>query len=175
MKDPQLVLPEAFGDAIEGIETFRGQLTIYVAASHIVEVARFCRDTDGLRYVFLSEVMAADYYPSVPRFGISYQLYSMLYNRRLRLKVMWSEGDPDVPSVTELWPAANWHEREVYDMFGIPFDGHPDLRRLLMPPDWEGHPLRKDYPLGYETVQFSFNVDEINKHKPYARKNGDER
>jgi NADH-quinone oxidoreductase subunit C len=93
----------------------------------------------------------------------------MLHNRRLRLKVLWSDGDPAVPSMTGDWPSANWEEREAYDMFGIQFAGHPDLRRVLMPADWEGHPQRKDYPLGYETVQFSFNFDEIDRHKPYAK------
>lgn len=102
------------------------------------------------------------------RFAVSYHIYSLLYNRRLRIKVFVNEDDPVVPTVTNVWPAANWLEREVHDMMGIRFDGHPDLRRLLMPDDWQGYPHRRDYPLGYEQVQFSFNVEEILKHKPFA-------
>ena len=94
----------------------------------------------------------------------------MLFMRRLRLKVYVQEDDPRVPTVTTVWPAANWLEREIMDLMGITFAGHPDPRRLLMPEDWDGHPHRRDYPLGKETVAFSFNADEINKHKPFADK-----
>jgi NADH-quinone oxidoreductase subunit C len=93
----------------------------------------------------------------------------MLYSRRIRLKVFVHEDEPVVPTMTVLWSAANWLEREIFDMMGIEFEGHPDLRRVLMPDDWNGHPLRRDYPLGYETVMFSFNYDQISKHKPYAK------
>jgi len=93
----------------------------------------------------------------------------MLYNRRIRLKVYLSEENPEVETVTTVWPAANWLEREIMDLMGIQFKGHPDKRRLMMPDDWNGHPHRRDYPLGYETVMFSFNVDEIMKHKPLAK------
>ena len=97
----------------------------------------------------------------------------MLYNRKLTVRVRVAEpaGDdlPVVPSVTGLWPTANWQEREIFDMFGIHFEGHPNMRRILNPVDWDGYPQRKDYPLGYETVQFSFNFDEIQKHKPFAK------
>ena len=92
----------------------------------------------------------------------------MLYNRRLRVKVFAADGDPMLPTATLVYPAANWLEREIADMMGIVFEGHPDQRRLLMPEDWHGHPHRRDYPLGKETVAFSFNEAEINKHKPYA-------
>jgi len=100
---------------------------------------------------------------------VSYHLYSLLYNRKVRLKVFVPEDDTTVPTATDVWPSANWPEREIFDMMGISFDGHPDMRRLLMPEDWDGHPHRRDYPLGYETIQFSFNVEEILKHKPSAR------
>jgi NADH-quinone oxidoreductase subunit C len=170
MKDPKAMLTAAFGNAIENSEEFRGELTIIVTAERIAEICQFCRDEPSLQYNYLSDLSGIDYYPQEPRFGINYHLYSMRYNRRLRLKTLWSDGDPDMPSVSGLWPNANWFEREVYDLFGVPFAGHPDLRRILMPHDWEGHPLRKDYPLGYETVQFSFNYDEVNKHKPFAKK-----
>jgi NADH-quinone oxidoreductase subunit C len=92
----------------------------------------------------------------------------MLYKRRLRLKVYLPEEDPSVPTVTTIWPGANWMEREAADLMGVDFVGHPDKRRLMMPDDWQGHPHRRDYPLGYETVMFSFNSEEIAKHKPKA-------
>ena len=104
------------------------------------------------------------------RYGVSYHIYSMLYNRRLRIKVFASDENPTLPSITPDFPAANWLEREIIDLMGITFEGHPDPRRLLMPEDWDGHPHRRDYPLGKETVAFSFNTDEINKHKPFADK-----
>jgi NADH-quinone oxidoreductase subunit C len=98
-----------------------------------------------------------------------YQMYSMHFGAYLRLKVRLPGDDASLPTATGLFPNANWHERELYDMFGITFAGHPDLRRVLMPEDWSGHPLRKDYPLGYEEVQFSFNWKEIDEKKPYAK------
>ena len=113
-----------------------------------------------------------DYWPDMTRpgrFGVSYHLYSMLYNRRIRLKVYLPDEDPEVETVTGVWPGANWLEREIADLMGIKFKGHPDQRRLMMPDDWNGHPHRRDYPLGYETVMFSFNAEEIMKHKPFAK------
>lgn len=148
------------------VQEFRGEVTVVVEREHLVEVCRFCQ---GLDYNFLSDVSGVDYYPQEPRFGIMYHLYSMLRNRTLRLKVYLSGDDPVCTSITSVYPAANWLEREIYDMLGITFTEHPDMRRILMPEDWEGHPLRKDYPLGYETVQFSFNFEEVDKHKPYAQ------
>jgi NADH-quinone oxidoreductase subunit C len=169
MFDPVEALTGEFPDAVEGTQEFRGELTILVAADHIGAVCRYCRDSKGLEYNFLSDVAGVDYYPQEPRFAVSYHLYSMVHNRSLRLKVYLPGDKPELPSVTEVYPAANWSEREIFDLFGVVFSGHPDLRRLLMPDGWDGHPLRKDYPLGYETVQFSFNFDEIDRHKPYAR------
>ena len=168
-KDPVEMLQTAFPDAIQDIVRFRGDITIQVEREPIADVCRYCRDTKGLEYNFLSDVTGIDYYPQEPRFAVAYQLYSMPHNRSLCLKVYLSGDDLSLPSVTPVYPAANWSEREVYDLFGIAFTGHPDLRRILMPENWDGHPLRKDYPLGYETVQFSFNFDDINKHKPYAK------
>lgn len=167
--DPIVALNEAFADAVEGSETFRGETTVVVKAEQIVEICRCCRDTDGLKYNFLSDVTGVDYYPQEPRFALAYHLYSMYHNRSLRLKVYLSDDEPTVESVTSVFPSANWFEREAFDLLGITFTNHPDLRRILMPDDWDGHPLRKDYPLGYETVQFSFNFDEVDRHKPYAR------
>lgn len=167
--DPVAALREAFPDAVRDTQEFRGELTVIVDGVRIVDICRHCRDTAGLEYNFLSDVTGIDYLPQEPRFGVVYHLYSMLHNRSLRLKVLLSAENPIVPSVIPVYAAANWFEREIYDLLGIMFTDHPDLRRLLMPEDWDGHPLRKDYPLGYETVQFSFNFDEVDRHKPYAK------
>ena len=127
--------------------------TIYVPAGRIVETCRAVRDTPALRFNVLIELTAADYHPRAPRFEIVYHLLSIPNKQRLRLKVRVGDA-ATVPTVQSVWPAAGWPEREVYDMFGVVFDGHPDLRRLLMPEDWEGHPLRKDYPVQIKkTVQ----------------------
>ncbi|MBL8145262.1 MAG: NADH-quinone oxidoreductase subunit C [Anaerolineae bacterium] len=170
--DPAELLREALPGVLLDVKEFRGETTLIVAPESIVAAVRFLRDTRGLVYNYLSDISAVDYYPEATRpgrFGVSYHLYSHLYVRRLRVKVFLQEDDPVLPSVVGVWPAADWLEREIFDMMGIIFEGHPDLRRVLMPQDWEGHPHRRDYPLGYETVMFSFNKDEINKHKPYAK------
>lgn len=169
--DPAAALQQAKPGALLEVKLFRDETTLIVDRAQIVAVAQFMRDTPGLVYNFLSDISAVDYYPDYnrpERFGVSYHLYSMLYNRRLRLKVFVPEDAPEVASVTSVWPGANWLEREIFDMMGITFTGHPDMRRILMPEDWDGHPHRRDYPLGYEQVQFSFNVEEILKHKPHA-------
>jgi NADH-quinone oxidoreductase subunit C len=170
--DPVETLRSAHPDLVQDTKLFRDETTIIAAPSDVVTAARFLRDTRGLIYNYLSDISAVDYYPDYNRpgrFGVSYHLYSMLYSRRIRLKTFVQEDEPIVPTMTVVWPAAEWLEREIYDMMGIEFEGHPDLRRLLMPDDWNGHPLRRDYPLGYETVMFSFNYDQISKHKPYAK------
>jgi NADH-quinone oxidoreductase subunit C len=118
----------------------------------------------------LVDLTAVDYWPQVePRFHLVYQLYSMQHNLRITLRTRISGINPNMYSIIEVWSSANWFERELFDMFGIRFNGHPDMRRLLMPADWQGHPLRKDYPTGYEEVQFTFNLDEIDLRKPYAK------
>ena len=167
--NPVDLIRTAFPEAIRDVVDAFGETTLIIESAHIAEVARFCRDTEGLEFNFLSDLCAVDYYPQEPRFAVCYHLYSIFFNRRVRLKVYLSSDDPHVPSVTELWPSANWQEREAFDLMGIVFAGHPDLRRVLLPRDWVGHPLRKDYPLGYEPVQFTFNYDEIRRQKPLAR------
>ena len=167
--DPISTLQTAFPDVVQEVQVLQDEITLVVSGERIIDECRFCRDTMGLDYNFLSDVAGIDYYPQEPRFAVAYHLYSMPHNCSLRLKVYLAGDAPVVPSVTSVYPAANWSEREVYDLFGITFTGHPDPRRILMPENWDGHPLRKDYPLGYETVQFSFNFDEVDKHKPYAR------
>ena len=120
--------------------------TIYVPADRLVETCRALRDGEGLRFSTLVEVTAADYLPREPRFEVVYHLLSIAHRLRLRLKVRVADGG-SVPTVQDVWRGAGWLEREVWDMFGIVFDGHGDLRRLLTPEDWEGHPARKDYPV----------------------------
>jgi NADH-quinone oxidoreductase subunit C len=111
-----------------------------------------------------------DYWPQQdPRFNVIYQMTSITKNLSVQVRVPVPATNPEVPTVTDVFAAANWREREAWDMFGIRFSGHPDLRRILMPADWEGHPLRKDYPLGYEEPQFTFNFEEIDLRKPYAK------
>ena len=157
----------AMGEALLGIQTDRGETTLVVDKGSIRKICRVLRDGYE-RFVHLSDVCAVDYLGMglEPRFAVVYHLYSPTAGRRLRLKVPVEESDPAVPSVVEVWPAANWQEREVFDMFGIRFDGHPNLTRILMPDDATMHPLRKDVPLGDEDVQFSHNV--ISVRRPHG-------
>jgi len=131
-----------FGEAVLDRVDFRGEVTVLVPTERIVEVASFCRDE--LDYNFLSDLSATDWLDRSPRFDVVYHITSLVHWSRFRLKVQVNL-DEAVPSVIPVWPAANWAEREVWDMFGIEFAGHPDLRRLLMPEGWIGHPLRKDF------------------------------
>jgi len=136
--------------SVAGAKFDRAEMTITVDRSSLREACALLRDDAGCAFNFLSDVTCVDRYPSEPRFEVVYQLLSMSKKERLRLKVLLDSGDPVVESVTSVWPAANYFEREVFDLFGVRFSGHPYLRRLLMPEDWEGHPLRKDYPVeGY--------------------------
>ncbi len=160
-------LKAEFPDAVEDVIEEFGELTLVVKRESVPEICKFLRDADGLRFKMLADITGVDYYPQNPRFAVCYHLYSLDFNRVVRIKTYTDENTP-VPTLTDLWPAANWPEREIYDMFGVRFEGHPDLRRLLMPPNWEGHPLRKDYPLGDEPTQFSFNWRRIDAGKPYV-------
>ena len=168
MSDPIQNAVDMLEDRFEGRSSvFREQTRVWVPREQIVAVCRALRDEHG--FVMLDAQSAVDYWPQQdPRFKVFYQLYSLEDHVRLEVRVAVPGNDPVVPSIVEVFPNANWHEREIWDMFGIRFDGHPDPRRILMPYDWEGHPLRKDYPLGYEEVQFTFNYEEIDKRKPYA-------
>ncbi|GID30084.1 NADH-quinone oxidoreductase subunit C [Paractinoplanes brasiliensis] len=143
-----------FSDAILKVVVDRDELTLHVKPERIAEVCLIMRDDEALRFELCSSVDGVDYLGSDPaRFHISYQLTSMTYRRRVRLEVAVPEGVP-VPSVTSVYPTADWQEREAYDMFGVVFTGHPNLTRILMPDDWEGHPQRKDYPLGGVPVEY---------------------
>ena len=133
------------GMALERVDAADRQETIVVEAERIVDVCRALREGQELGFIFLSDITAADFWPRQPRFEVVYHLASQ--TSRLRLKTIVSGPPAHVPTVQPVWPGAGWLEREVWDMFGIEFDGHGDLRRLLMPEDWEGHPLRKDFPV----------------------------
>lgn len=139
-------LPAALLDAVEHVSYWVGDWTLIVKADRLLDVARYLRDAPQTRFDFCSDVTAVDWPPRAKRFDVVYCLYSTQHRHRVRLKVRAGETDP-VPSVTGLWPAANWLEREVYDLFGVNFVGHPDRRRILMPDEWQGYPQRKDYPL----------------------------
>ncbi|MEV0896541.1 NADH-quinone oxidoreductase subunit C [Actinoplanes sp. NPDC049802] len=144
----------ALSEAIEKVVVDRAELTLHVRVEHIVEVCQAMRDDAALRFELCSSVDAVDYLGSDERrFHIAYQLTSMTYRRRVRLEVAVADGVP-VPTVTRVYPTADWQEREIYDMFGVVFTGHPNLTRILMPDDWEGHPQRKDYPLGGVPVEY---------------------
>ncbi|BDI31357.1 NADH-quinone oxidoreductase subunit C [Capsulimonas corticalis] len=161
---PELrLLEEQFAGEIVSSRLFRGEKTITVKKDKIVAIAKALRDTHETAYNYLSDLTCVDLLKvnkteEEPRFEVLYNLYSLATFERLRLKAQVTEDDPTIDTVESVWPNANWNEREVYDMFGITFNNHSDLRRILMPDDWVGNPLRKDYPLGGEEVEFTFNV-----------------
>ena len=146
---------------------FRSQPTLILEDKHLLDAGRMLRDE--LLFNMLMDITAVDYLPAEPRFHVVYQLYSLEKNLRLSLRVPVNSQSPHIPTLEGLYPGANWYEREVMDLFGIQFDGHSDPRRIIMPADWQGHPLRKDYPLGYEEVQFTFNFKEIDVRKPKGK------
>jgi len=139
-------LEERFKDSIVDIKTFRGETTLTVSKKYIYEICKFLYSDPELMFNMLTDLCGVDYFPQTPRFEIVYHLYSFKNNQRIRLKTKVEEGE-SVLSVESIWKAANWYEREVYDLFGINFENHPDLRRILLWDGFEGHPLRKDYPL----------------------------
>lgn len=133
-------------DAVEDVQSFRGETTLVLRPDRLIALCEFLRDIPELSFKFLADVTAVDRYPNEPRFEVVYHLLSLETGERLRLKVRLPGDNPRVLSVLPVWPAANALEREVFDLFGIYFEGHPYLRRIFMPEDWEGYPLRKDYP-----------------------------
>jgi NADH-quinone oxidoreductase subunit C len=158
-----------FGNAVLETGEFRGTLAVRLQPSALPEVATFLRGDPGLQYIMLTAVTGVDYLGRDPRFEVVYHFTSPAHGHRVTLKVGAGEDDPRVPSLARLFPTATYQEREVYDMFGIVFDGHPDLQRILMPEDWDGFPQRKTEPLVYEEVAFTFNHDAVDAQKPYAR------
>ncbi len=144
-----------FNGAIERVVVDRNELTLHVKRERLVEVARTLRDTENLRFEVCLGVSGVHYPEDQGReLHAIYPLLSMTHNRRIRLEVSVPDSDPHIPSLVEVWAGNNWHERETFDMFGIIFDGHPALTRILMPDDWPGHPQRKDYPLGGIPVEY---------------------
>ena len=140
------LLREKFPEAILKVEEFRGETTITVDKEKISDVMLFLKENENLRYDLLLDLSGVDYGNEIPRFGVSYLLHSIRFNNRLRIKIRVAEGaSPD--TVSDVWRAADWMEREAYDMFGIAFGSHPDLRRILLEEDFTGYPLRKDFPL----------------------------
>ncbi|HET8591839.1 MAG TPA: NADH-quinone oxidoreductase subunit C [Nakamurella sp.] len=141
--------------AIEQVSVAHGEMTVYVAREHLVALLQACRDDVSLRFELASSISGVDYGEGVPRrLHVVYELLSMTYRRRIRLEVAVDVADATVPSAVAVYPTADWHEREVWDMFGVEFAGHPGLTRILMPDDWIGFPQRKDYPLGGIPVEY---------------------
>lgn len=158
-----------FPSAILAQNEFRGDLSLTIHRDSLLDVARLLYAEPALAFTFLENLCGVDYLGRDPRFEVVYHLLSITNGFRCCLKVGAPEADPTVPSVTSVWATANWHEREAFDLLGILFAGHPSLDRILLPVDWEGHPLRKDVPLGNEEVAFSINRDRIYAQKPFAR------
>jgi NADH-quinone oxidoreductase subunit C len=146
----------SFADAIERVVVDRGELTLHIRPERIAEVCQSLRDDEALRFELCSSLSGVDYLGDVEgrRLHVVYHLTSLTYRRRIRLEAAVSAEEPHLPSVTSVYPTADWQEREAYDMFGLIFDGHPNLTRILMPDDWEGFPQRKDYPLGGVPVDY---------------------
>jgi NADH-quinone oxidoreductase subunit C len=151
-----------FPTAVLGDRVFREQLWIDVAPEAVKNVVRFLRDDPALEFRYLVDLTCADYLKlpdyARARFGVTYVLYSFKLDARIRLRAWVSDASPELPSVTDVFGSANWAEREVFDLYGIRFTGHPSLKRILMPDDYEGHPLRKDYPLKGRGERDSFPV-----------------
>jgi NADH-quinone oxidoreductase subunit C len=140
-------LREWDAEAVAEVSAFRGELTLLLTPARLLPTAEFLRGTPGLEFDFLSDISVLDRFPIEPRFELNYHLLSIVNKQILRLRVFLPDSaHPVVDTITPVWPTANWHEREIFDLFGVRFEGHPDLRRILLPDDWEGYPLRRDYP-----------------------------
>ena len=148
-------------DAVAGTAYYRELATLEVAPAAVHDVLSYLKTQDEEPYPLLMSVHGCDYLPDEPRFGVHYQLLSMERTERLNVKTRVGLDNPHVPTVVDIFAGANFQEREVYDMFGVVFDGHPDMRRILMPEDYEGHPQRRDFPMGGEPVLFTYNEHEL--------------
>jgi NADH-quinone oxidoreductase subunit C len=170
-RDQKLVerINEAVPGAIEEVLEFRGERTLIITQDHLKQVCELLKSDKSLDFNLLSDISADDLLPDFPRFAVNYHLYSITNNHRIRLRVFVEDPDEGPPTMGDIWSIATWLEMEVWDLMGVRFTGNNSLRRLFLPEDWQGHPLRKDYPLGYEEVQFSFNWEEISARKPFPK------
>lgn len=159
---------EKFPGAVEEVVEFRGEQTFVIVKEKLKEICTFLHDDEALQFDLLEDIVADDMLPEFPRFAVNYHLHSIPHNHILRLRVLVEDPDEGPETLTAVWPIATWLEMEVWDLMGVRFEGNNKLRRLFLPEDWQGYPLRKDYPLGYEEVQFSFNWRAIDARKPYA-------
>jgi NADH-quinone oxidoreductase subunit C len=151
-----------------GTYVHAGEVSLVIGPQHIVPLAQMLRDE--YQFELLVELSAVDYFPQqTPRFHVVYRMRSIKHNQLIGIRVLLDGNAPELNSLVGVYPNANWYERELWDMFGIRVQNHPDLRRIMMPEDWVGHPLRKDYPLGYEEVAFTFNIEEVDSRKPFAK------
>jgi NADH-quinone oxidoreductase subunit C len=155
----EAALRENFSGSILDVSHFRDELTFLVERDALIAIVTFLKDSPEFRYGFLSDLTATDWPDDEKRHEVVYLLYSFDSHSYVRIKVRLSEGET-IASLTGIWDIANWFEREVFDLFGVKFDGHPNLTRILTPDEFEGHPLRKDFPLTYEMPQFSHNLDD---------------
>jgi NADH-quinone oxidoreductase subunit C len=157
----QRVRSEVGDEAVTGTVYLRGQATVEIAPAAVREVLGYLKERDEEPWPMLMSLHGCDYLPSEPRLGVHYQLLSMERTDRLNVKTRVGVEDPNLRSVVDIYPTAEYQEREVYDMFGVVFDGHPDPRRILMPEDYVGFPQRRDFPMGGEPVLYTFNENEL--------------
>jgi NADH-quinone oxidoreductase subunit C len=169
MEEPLSKLIEKFQQDYKAVErSYMNDTCLLLKKEHLLAAVTRLKEDYGFN--FFIGITAVDYWPQDdPRMHVIYQFYALESGQYIRLRVPLRNQDLKIESLTSIFAGANWYEREVYDLFGIQFENHPDMRRIIMPYDWVGHPLRKDYPLGYEEVQFTFNFDEIDVRKPYAK------
>lgn len=176
MKPLEIVntLQDIFKGEIKEISEFNGQVSVIVARERIIEIIRYLHDSPELDFDHLQDICGVDYMNKKPiRFEVVYQLFSITQEHSIRIRAEVPEEDPSIETLSNIWEGAGWHERECYDMFGIIFKGHKDLRRILMPEDWNGHPLRKDYPLeGYGEFWQGFKdvLTKAEEHKKFETK-----
>lgn len=159
----------AFPEAVLETVDFRGERTLVIKQDFLKEICLFLRDDEELKCDFLEDIVADDMLPEFPRFAVNYHIYSIPNGHSIRLRVPVEDPEDGPETVGLVWEIGTWLEIEVWDLMGVTFKGNNKLRRLFLPEDWQGHPLRKDYPLGYEEVQFSFNWEAIGARKPFAR------
>ncbi|MCL4458040.1 MAG: NADH-quinone oxidoreductase subunit C [Nitrospirae bacterium] len=152
------IIRDRYPAEVKEIKEFRGQVSVIVKRDRVKEIMKYLHHTPELYFDYLQDLCGVDHSGrKEPRFEVVYHLYSIRHRHTIRIKAEVPEDNCAIDSVTDIWAGANWHERECYDLFGIKFNGHPDLRRILLPEDWEGHPLRKDYPLKADLGEMEWN------------------